>query len=562
MDWPYLNITSNIKTKMEKGFSLCYMVFAGDFQTHNIQFYNNQQTVWLEVIHSFSYNLESRTITRTITVLNDNKNVDDQNIPTNFNTSWDKFCLTINNSNSNMVYTLNGNITVMNHTLISIYNTDVILFKIFGMFTQVTLSSLVNYEQEGNIHNWNTSLWNYNKTNAIYVSSLDILQPLIMYVPLKQDIDSARSTCEILGDGVIVAYQKELEWRNIFKFYKAKYPQLDFVHFPYYSDGEFYYDLYDNQNVSGTFWIDNCTTNFSYFAFNGENCTTYSYYGFSLKNYTFFCKLSSPAIFKVNGMPENTDFDQIYYPNFRLPDFNWIGFNGTFIRYKNSKWRGAKYNVSDKILSNASLNNLLVGRSDWTVQTVYSPFEIFFPNLSMNRCEEEQFACGDGSCTAFENRCDGYFDCLDHSDEEECKFILHPDGYDNEEIIPGQWNKKVDMFVNIHLLEILDINIHSGRMDLKLNITLQWYDSRLNYVFLNEDPRQNVLNTKDFISIWKPTLIFANKDTNPYYVNAAPEMSVGLDGSFVDKQFDSSTGTYSRIYPGKLNPLYWTSIIR
>jgi hypothetical protein len=101
-----------------------------------------------------------------------------------------------------------------------------------------------------------------------------------------------------------------------------------------------------------------------------------------------------------------------------------------------------------------------------------------------------------------------------------------------------------------------------GRMDVKLNVTMKWYDFRLNYVFLNKDPQLNVLDSQEFNSVWKPELIYTNRDVNPYFINIAPEVSVGLKQTGYRVKIHPVLGTVTREYEGYENPLYWSSVIR
>ncbi len=551
---------------MEKGFSLCYLLYGGDLQEQIIKLYN-QQTSWLIITHSHSYDIESELVTRTVKLTINNILHSTLDIPTNFNISWDKFCIILNRTNNSLSFTVNDNIITAssNKTSLKINETDVVLFKTLGMFTKVSLSSDAlapgSTQHKDNIHNWNITQWNYDELCKKSITNINLLKPLLMFIPVKQDLTSAWNTCWKLK-AKIAGFLNESEWKEIYFFYKEIYPDLDFVHFPYQKeDGEPTFNFYDNSILSGTFWVDKCESNFSsiFFAFSGTNCS--SYFNTGVKNYFYFCNYPSPPVKKLNGLPKNILIEELYYPNFRLKGFYiWLGLKGSIVAYNKGVWQGKSFNASLNV--RATLDNLLLGKNKWEVQSIVSPQgNASFLNLSMNPCKTEEFACDDGSCCAYNERCDGQYNCSDNSDEKDCKFIIRPFDYNREEILPSWGKSTVDLTINLHLLEVLSVNINSGRMDLKLNITLKWYDDRLIYQFLNDDVRQNVLTSDEFSSIWKPSLVYANKDPNPNFVNVMPEMSVALEVPYYTT-VNSSYGAVIRNYPGCENSLYLSAVIR
>jgi hypothetical protein len=554
-----------MKIKMEKGYSLCYFLYGGDLQEQTIKLYN-QQTAWLIITHSHSYDIESELVTRTVKLTINNILHSILDIPTNFNISWDKYCININRTNNNLSFIVNNNIiTTSNRTSLKFNETDVVMFKTLGMFTKVSLSSeaLVpgSTQHRDNIHNWNLTRWNFDEDFKKNITNINLLKPLLMFIPVKQNFTSAYDTCSKLK-AKIAGFLNESEWKEIYFFYKETYPDLDFVHFPYQKeDSDPTFNIYDNRILSGTFWVDKCESNFPslFFAFNGTNCS--SYFNTGVKNYYYFCNYPSPLVIKLNGLPKNIFIEELYYPNVRLKGFYiWLGLKGSIVAYDKGVWRGQSFNASVNV--RATLDNLLLGKNQWEVQSIVSPQgNTSFLNLSMNPCKTEEFACDDGSCCAYKERCDGQYNCTDNSDEKDCNFIIRPYDYNREEILPSWGRSTVDLTINLHLLEVLSVNINSGRMDLKLNITLKWYDDRFNYQFLNEDVRQNVLTSDEFSTTWKPSLVYANKDPNPNFVNVMPEMSVELEDPYYIT-VESSYGTVIRNYPGCANPLYLSTVIR
>ena len=48
------------------------------------------------------------------------------------------------------------------------------------------------------------------------------------------------------------------------------------------------------------------------------------------------------------------------------------------------------------------------------------PFVFFFKAFTENECQDGQFKCDSTTCIDIKWKCDGDFDCPDHSDEQNC----------------------------------------------------------------------------------------------------------------------------------------------
>ena len=100
-----------------------------------------------------------------------------------------------------------------------------------------------------------------------------------------------------------------------------------------------------------------------------------------------------------------------------------------------------------------------------------------------------------------EERCDQIIHCKDNSDEKNCYLLV----FKEEE----SYNKKVPPFtittkdksvdpvkvnVSTSLMNVLAISEFSHTIDLKLGITLKWYDNRVHYHNLKLKEALNVLS--------------------------------------------------------------------
>ena len=101
-----------------------------------------------------------------------------------------------------------------------------------------------------------------------------------------------------------------------------------------------------------------------------------------------------------------------------------------------------------------------------------------------------------------EERCDQITNCKDKSDENNCKLIVFEENYnakvppftiteENNALIPAK------IRVSTQLMNVLAISEFSHTIDLKIGITLRWYENRVLYHNLKAQEALNVLNDEE-----------------------------------------------------------------
>ena len=97
-----------------------------------------------------------------------------------------------------------------------------------------------------------------------------------------------------------------------------------------------------------------------------------------------------------------------------------------------------------------------------------------------------------------EERCDQIMNCKDKSDENNCKLIVFEENY-NKNVPPFTISKKdlslvpARVTVSTQLENVLAISEFSHTIDLKIGITLKWYENRVLYHNLKTEEALNVL---------------------------------------------------------------------
>ena len=101
-----------------------------------------------------------------------------------------------------------------------------------------------------------------------------------------------------------------------------------------------------------------------------------------------------------------------------------------------------------------------------------------------------------------EERCDQIMDCVDESDEDNCRLIAFKDNY-NKKVPPFTINKKNNSLepaiikISTQLKNVLAISEFSHTIDLKIGITLKWYENRVLYHNLKNQEALNVLTDEE-----------------------------------------------------------------
>ena len=96
-------------------------------------------------------------------------------------------------------------------------------------------------------------------------------------------------------------------------------------------------------------------------------------------------------------------------------------------------------------------------------------------------------------------RCDQIIQCQDKSDEDNCSLLVFEESY-NKLVPPISFNPTdnsivpVSVKVSTSLRNVLEISESTHTIDLKLGISLEWYDNRVLFYNLKSEDALNVLS--------------------------------------------------------------------
>ena len=139
--------------------------------------------------------------------------------------------------------------------------------------------------------------------------------------------------------------------------------------------------------------------------------------------------------------------------------------------------------------------------------------------IKLTTCKDWEFTCDDGLCIDMEQRCDQVSNCLDESDENDCVTVVVKDNY-NKKIAPFSYDKEtntiipVNVDISMDVIDVLSINEVDQEFELKLSLSMEWYDARITYFNLKQTRSANVPTTGEVLKIWLPFVIFDNTKQN------------------------------------------------
>ena len=110
-----------------------------------------------------------------------------------------------------------------------------------------------------------------------------------------------------------------------------------------------------------------------------------------------------------------------------------------------------------------------------------------------------------------EKRCNQKVDCIDDSDERNCRVLVLNDGY-NKRLPPKNIGDSVDVNVTIDVLRLVDIDENDYSIKIQFEIKLIWKENRATYQNLKIKDSLNALEENYFEQMWLPKVIYENTD--------------------------------------------------
>ena len=185
-------------------------------------------------------------------------------------------------------------------------------------------------------------------------------------------------------------------------------------------------------------------------------------------------------------------------------------------------------------------------------------------DIKFTTCTEDQFTCDDGLCIDMEQRCDQVSNCLDESDENNCVTVVVKDNY-NKKIAPFTFDKKsntiipVNVDISMDVIDVLRIIEVDQEFELKLSLSMEWYDSRIIYHNLKETRSANVPTTEEVRKLWLPFVIFDNTKQNEATVlDGNTKITFTREGNF--SQADDDETHEINIFSGSENRITFQQV--
>ena len=162
------------------------------------------------------------------------------------------------------------------------------------------------------------------------------------------------------------------------------------------------------------------------------------------------------------------------------------------------------HTIKTTAMSEAIYSSFALGSRNWTISNdnwnCSRRGESYSRRLKLTGCMKGEFTCSDGQCIKMDERCDQIIHCKDDSDEENCYLLVFKkeESY-NKKVAPFSLDTEkniipVEVNVSTTLMNVLDISERAHTIDLKIGITLKWYENRVLYYNLKTKEALNILS--------------------------------------------------------------------
>ena len=248
----------------------------------------------------------------------------------------------------------------------------------------------------------------------------------------------------------------------------------------------------------------------------------------------------------------------------------FIGITGWTLDYSEQKstWTIHHPNYKKNTVALVDNKRRPVGKNAWNVENYECNFgEPQVMYLQISSCEENQFTCTDGTCIDFDSRCDKKNDCIDISDEKNCRIVSLDEQRYLKDDPPTKEGRKANVTLSMIIKNILDIKEVQSKLSLKFRLEAKWLDGRLSFFNLKLDEEMNKLFSRERDMIWVPRILFSNtksdltsKNDKQTFAKVVrnPDINGSLIGPEVNEDIMVYKGTDNII---KINRVYDVDLI-